>query len=163
MARASLSPAVRANILVIAVVVCSLLVRAALGDCKCHHPAKGDTTRWGGNESVVIVPKTHFREISGTVDTIQGESIKDALVEVFDKPDYLVSNRPWADKALQKRLRSCVTSADGRFCFRVLPSGSYEVRVSKGQGWNVTHIYVVVDRKAAERIEPLHVTMHIGT
>ena len=86
-----------------------------------------------------------------------------ALVEVFDKPDYLVSDKPWAEKPEQKLLRNCVTSADGKFCFRGLPAGTYELRISKDQGWNVTHVYVVVDRKAAEKIEQLHITMHIGT
>ena len=131
-------------------------------DCKCHRPEKGDKTRWGGNESVVIVPEHHFRELSGTVETFQDEKMEGALVEIFDKPDYLVNNKPWADKPKQILLKNCVTAADGKFCFRGLPSGTYELRVSKDQGWNVTHVYIVVDRKAAEKLEPLHITMHIG-
>lgn len=141
---------------------CALLVPSVLGDCKCRQPVKGDKTRWGGNQAVVIVPEHHFRDIRGTVETFQDEKMDGALVEIFDKPDYLVNNKPWAARPEQKRLKSCVTATDGKFCFRSLPSGTYELRVSRDQGWNVTHVYVVVDRNAAEKIEPLHITMHIG-
>jgi hypothetical protein len=146
----------------LALTLCAAASPAMRGDCKCHKLEKDDKTRWGGNEAIVIAPEHHFREIKGTVETFQNQKMEDALVEVFDKPDYLVTNKPWAEKPEQNRLRSCVTSRDGKFCFRALPSGIYEVRVSKDQGWNVTHIYVVVDGKAAGKTEQLHVMMDIG-
>jgi hypothetical protein len=144
-------------------ITCALIAPPVLGDCKCRRPEKGDGTRWGGNQAVVVVPEKHFREIAGTVETFQNEPMEGALVEVFDKPDYLVSDKLWAGRPEQKRLKSCVTSADGKFCFSGLPSGTYEVRISKDQGWNVTHAYVVLDRKAVEKIETLRIMMHIGT
>ena len=144
-------------------ITCALIAPPVLGDCKCRRPEKGDETRWGGNEAVVVVPEKHFREIAGTVEAFQNEPMEGALVEVFVKPDYLVSDKPWAGRPEQKRLKSCVTSADGKFCFSGLPRGPYEVRISKDQGWNVTHAYVVLDRKAAEKIETLRIVMHIGT
>jgi len=144
-----------------ALIVCAATVPTMHGDCKCHKPEKDDKTRWGGNQAIVIVPEHRFREIEGTVE-FQGQKIEGALVEIFDKPDYLVNHKPWADRPEQKRLRNCVTGADGKFCFWGLPSGPYEVRVSKDQGWDVTHAYVVVDNKATEKTDPLQVTMFIG-
>lgn len=135
---------------------------AVHGDCKCHNPEQDDRTRWGGNQAVVLTPEEHFREVRGVVEASVGEAMKDALVEVFDKPEYLVSDKPWDQKPQQNRLRACITSADGKFCFKNLPEGVYELRVSRSQGWNVTHVYIVVDRKAGSN-KPLHVGMHLGT
>jgi hypothetical protein len=129
---------------------------AVHGECKCHKPERDDSTRWGGNQAIVLTPDEHFRELRGIVEVFEKE-----LVEVFDKPEYLVSDKPWSEKPKQNRLRVCVTSADGKFCFKKLPDGVYEVRVSRDQGWNVTHVYVVVDHQAG--MNELHVGLHIGT
>jgi len=144
-----------------AALFCVLVPRAG-GDCHCHKPEKNDTTRWGGNQSIVIVPQQHFREVSGVVQLIDNDLAENALAEIFDKPEYLVSDKPWSQKPEQKRLRACVTSRDGKFCFRNLPDGAYELRVSFIQGVNVTHVYVVIDRKAAPT-EPLRITLSLGT
>jgi hypothetical protein len=146
-------------------VLCLLLALAPVSSratqCKCHKPEKGDTTRWGGNQAVVVVPDKPFRKIEGIVE-LGEEALEGALVEVFDKPDYLVNNRPWANKPEQKLLKSCVTSLDGKFCFQGLAAGKYEIRISKAQGINVTHVYAVVDYKAMQKDEPLHITMSLG-
>ena len=145
-----------------AMLLCCLIPRAA-ADCTCHKPARDDKTRFGGNEAVVVVPQEHFRDVTGIVEAFDGKEIMGgALTEIFDKPEYLVSQKPWANKPEQHRLRACVTSADGKFCFRGLPDGAYELRVSLNSGWNVTHIYVVVDHKTGTS-KPVHVTMHLGT
>ena len=153
----------RAQLAVVgAMLFCWLIPRAA-ADCTCHKPARDDKTRFGGNEAVVVVPQKHFREVTGVVEALrENETVKGALAEIFDKPEYLVSQTPWANKPEQHRLRACVTSVDGKFCFKGLPEGAYELRVSLNEGWNVTHVYVVVDRKTGVS-KPLHVTMHLGT
>ena len=140
----------------------TLIPVAVHADCKCHKPERDATTRWGGNQSVILRPDEYFREVRGVVEAFVGETMEAALVEVFDKPEYLVSDKPWNEKPPQNRLRACVTSRDGKFCFKNLPDGVYELRVSRDQGWNVTHVYIVVDGKAG-RNKPLHAGMHLGT
>jgi hypothetical protein len=124
----------------------------------------GDTTRWGGNEMVVVVEEGSYVELRGRIEMHRDQPLENVLVEIFDRPDYLL-NKPSPDShgsAGQKRLAACQTSTDGKFCFRGLPAGKYELRSSINIGWNVTHVYVVVDREAGVRRE-LHVGMYVGT
>jgi len=133
------------------------------GDCKCHKPEKGDKTRRGANMLVIRKPEGQFRELVGIVGMqFADRPMEGALVEIFDKPDYLLSGKQWEDRPQQKRLRACVTSADGKFCFRGLPSGKYEIRVSKELGWNITHVYVELDQKHGKN-EPIEASLSLGT
>lgn len=61
-----------------------------------------------------------------------------------------------------RRLAACVTSEDGKFCFRHLRPGKYELRTSSKPGVNVTHVYVVVDKKAGQT-KDLIARMSLGT
>jgi hypothetical protein len=115
-------------------------------DCTCHKPEKGDTTRYGGNMMIVFPMEKPFRELRGTVQ-MNGELIENALVEIFDNADYLLESGPH-EYLQQKRLAACVTSSDGKFCFRHLPSGTYELRSSMRAGVNVTHLHVKVDKRS---------------
>jgi hypothetical protein len=108
------------------------------------------------------VPEEHFSEVRGIVEVLDKERVQGALAEILDKPEYLVGSKPWNERPQQNRLRACVTSADGQFCFKDLPNGTYELRISRDQGWNVTHVYVVVDRRTGSS-KPIHVRMQIGT
>jgi hypothetical protein len=108
------------------------------------------------------VPEEHFREPKGVVEVLDKQTVHDSLAEVFDKPDYLVSSKSWNEHPEQNRLSVCVTSADGKFSFRDLPSGTYELRISRDQGWDVTHVCLVIDRQAGTG-KPLRVRMQIGT
>jgi hypothetical protein len=135
-----------------------------LGDSKCHRPEKGETTHWGGNQVVVLVEEKSHRKIEGTIEMPGGRRVEHALVEIFDHPEYLMdqSSSFQGDRPEQKRLAACRTAADGKFCFRDLPSGKYELRSSIDSGWNVTHVYVVLDKKAGEG-KALRVLMELGT
>ena len=102
------------SILVVALML--LTTAPAFGDCKCRRPERDEQTRWGRNQSVVIAPEDHFREVKGIVGP-RDHPMKDILVEVFDKPDYLKHDGDWKEGPQQTRLRVCVTGADGKFCF----------------------------------------------
>jgi protocatechuate 3,4-dioxygenase beta subunit len=113
---------------------------------------------------VIYVEKRSYRAIQGTIVYGGGSSpVENALVEVWTKPDYLFVKLPEDSQAApqQRRVGRCKTSEDGRFCFRGLPTGRYELRASIAPGWNVTHVYVVVDPKGTTK--ELQVTMHPGT
>lgn len=141
-----------------------LCVSASLrSGCKCTHPGKGDTTRWGGNEMVVKIEEQPFKQIQGIVTDESGSPVSNALVEIFTHPEYLLSNLPNArsDHTEQKRVGACVTSASGKFCFRHLNAADYELRVSVSSGWDVTHLHVTVDPKKG-RAEKIVVPMEIG-
>jgi hypothetical protein len=145
----------------VSVFVCALVAPAVLGDCKCRRAADDETTHFGGNEAVVFVEQASHRRLAGTVHAPDGTKLGNALVEVFDHPEYLLQDKPWVNRPQQKRLAACRTAADGKFCFRNLPSGKYELRSSVDRGWDVTHIYVIVDRNAP-RGGNLGVQMELG-
>jgi len=140
-----------------------ILVPTVLGDCNCRAPEKGDGTRWGGNEMIVVVEERSFRQLQGEIRAPDNRPLEDALVEVFDKAEYLLSpgvnssNHPE-----QKRLAACRTAANGQFCFRHLQSGAYELRSSISKGWNVTHVHIVLDKRTGQE-KNVVVTMHLGT
>ncbi len=89
--------------------------------------------------------------------------LEHVLVEIFDHPEYLLSDRSLqpATQVTQKRLAACLTSA-GKFCFRDLRSGKYELRSSLDGGWNISPVYVVVGKKAGKR-KSLQVKMSVRT
>jgi len=133
-------------------------------DCKCFHPDKAESTRWGGNEMIVVVKKEPVKQLYGRIEGQDGRPIEGALVEIFTHPEYLLSDLPNArrDRPEQQRVASCLTRADGKFCIRHLPPGTYELRSSISRGWNVTHVHVTVDPERGGS-EEVFVTMHIGT
>jgi hypothetical protein len=143
---------------------CLLLTPFVFADCKCHAPDKEETTHWGGNEMIVVKEENSYRQLRGTIEMSGGGRLKDALVEVFDHPDYLLdsSHSRREGPPEQKRLAACHTAADGKFCFRNLPPGKYELRSSLGSGWNVTRVYVVLEGQA-KRGGKLRVLMLLGT
>lgn len=141
-----------------------LVAPSLLGDCKCSRLDKGETTHWGGNQMVVVVEEKNHRKMQRTIEMYDSRPVKNALVEIFDHPEYLLgqSSSSMRDHPEQKRLAACRTRADGNFCFRDLPSGKYELRSSISSGWDVTHVYVVLDSKAGQN-KSLVVLMEVGT
>ena len=166
-ARFSASPPGRTSrtraifILALALLACALVAPVLLGNCECHHPEKGDSTRPGANMFIVQQEEKPYRKLEGRVELYEDRPLEEVLVEVFDQPEYLLKNGGNAPNN-QKRLASCVTSEGGKFCFRHLPPGKYELRASSKAGVNVTHVYVVVDKRAGQTKE-LVVGMSVGT
>ena len=143
---------------------CMLVAPFVLADCKCHPPGEGETTHWGGNEMIVMKEESSYRQLHGVIEVADGRPLKNALVEVLDHPDYLLdsSHSRREGPPEQKRVAACRTSTDGKFCFRNLPPGKYELRSSLDSGWNVTHVYVVLDKQNG-RGWKLKVLMRVGT
>ena len=140
---------------------CVLMSPCVLGNCKRHQPQKGDAPRQGANMFVVQQEETPYRELTGRVELHEDTPIENVLVEVFDQPEYLLQQ--WsAETPKQRRLAACVAREDGKFCFRHLPPGKYELRASLNGGWNITHVYVVVDKKAGQT-KKIQVRMTLGT
>ena len=139
--------------------------------CDCRAAASSETTRVGGNEWVVYREPAVHRRVQGVVRMPLDELQEDVLVEVFDNPDYLLCDwkphnpnrctmKPSGD---QRRLAACRTGKNGEFCFDNLPAGSYELRVSKDQGWSPTHVYLAIDPKDSKSTnKPIEVPLQIG-
>ncbi len=85
-------------------------------------------------------------------------------MEVFTNPEYLLKHSfpTEAEKSNQKQVAACKTGPDGESCFKGLPSGKYELRSSIDGGWDVTHIYVIVDARKGED-QAIEVEMHLST
>ncbi|MBC8031908.1 MAG: carboxypeptidase regulatory-like domain-containing protein [Pyrinomonadaceae bacterium] len=125
-----------------------------------------ESTRSGANESIVIAEKRQYRRLTGIVRDVNEEVVSDVLVEVFDHPEHLLMSYPESEemKKVQRRIAACVVGADGRFYFKNIRAGKYEVRFSKDGGWKYTHVHVVVapgNRKATRR--GLVISMQAGT
>ena len=142
---------------------CVLIAPSVLGECKCSSVKEQETTRWGGNEVVVRIEKQNHKQVHGTVEDTFLKPVKGALVEIFDHPDYLLDqDAPFTrNHPEQKRVAACRTSRDGKFCFRSLPPGKYELRSSIDSNWNVTHVYVVVGKKGETK--KIQISMSLGT
>jgi Carboxypeptidase regulatory-like domain len=138
----------------------------ASGGSQCQCATSHEHTREGANENIVMVKREKYHRLEGVVRSVNGAALPGVLVEVFNKPDYLLLSYPESEKKKkgQKRLMGCVVGGDGKFCFRDLPPGKYELRFSKSGGWNHTHVYVIVaprGQKASKAM--LDVSMLLGT
>ncbi len=124
-----------------------------------------ETTYWVGNLQVIFVEKTPLKNLHGIVIAPDGNPIKNALVEIFTKPDYLLINKPISKRGSkeQKRLFACRTRANGKFSFPNLPTGKYELRSNSDDfatGWNATQMYIVINPKGKKK--ELRVEMSLG-
>jgi protocatechuate 3,4-dioxygenase beta subunit len=157
------SPARAIFIPALALLACALVAPSVFGDCKCSSVKEEETTHWGGNEVVTEIENQSHRQVHGTVENPYLKPVEGALVEIFDHPDYLLDqNAPYTrTHPEQKRVAACRTPRDGKFCFPNLPPGKYELRSSVGSGWDVTHIYVVVEKKG--QTKKIQVRMTLGT
>lgn len=146
------------------VVLASISAPAFSSDCKCARAGEHETTRWGGNEMIVVIEQSPYKHLRGTIEAHDGSPIDGALVEIFTHPEYLLKDRPNGrqNRPEQRRLTACRTKADGKFCFTRLAPGTYELRSSFDAGWDVTHLHVTVDPKNG-KTEDLQVKMHLGT
>ena len=112
-------------------------------DSRCRCVASDEPTRAGANERIVIRMPGKYRQLAGVVEDANLQVVSDVLVEVFDKPEYLLLEYPESEQKQkgQRRIAGCVVGADGKFRFRGLRPGKYELRFSKAGGWNHTHVY----------------------
>jgi len=140
-------------------------------DCGCTSVKSKETTREGGNMWLVSQEEGTFKSIAGKVQDLSGADMESALVEVFDKPDYLlceyVPNNPnnctTKSPETQRRKAACRTGKDGAFCFKKLKAGKYELRISKGVEWNVFHTVVAVNPKDVDAKDGgIEIIMSVG-
>ena len=133
---------------------------ARVSSCQCV-PSKRKTI-WGGNEAVVMKPVKTGTTIWGTVKgSAGGEPMSGVLVEIYDHPEAVVP-APNRDNMTQKQIAACITDGSGRFSFR-LPSGDYELRLSKSLEWDVTSVPLRVGKSLFTTSKHLSVHMHLGT
>ena len=124
--------------------------------CECKVAGLNQTTRPGANELITITESKPRKSIFGEVKDANGQPVKDVLVEVF-----ALSMERGEQK---KRIIACTTDQKGRFCFRKVPAGKYEVLYSLDGGWNHTSVAVVVAPKNRKSVnQKLEVWLQFGT
>ncbi len=120
--------------------------------CKCKAPEPGESTHWGGNEWVAYADKKIYKSLHGEVYNLGNGATSDVLVEVLDNPDYLLYDYAEGQKREkgQRVIAACKTGADGKFCFKGIPPGKYELRFSKDEhgAWSPTHVHVVLNPRS---------------
>jgi protocatechuate 3,4-dioxygenase beta subunit len=152
-----------AKLLTVALMICCLANSSFPDNCKCSAPAAGETTHQGGNEIVTFRERRAYRSVHGVVRDANGEPVEGVLVEVFDHPEWILSNYP-ASRVEQHRIAACKTGVDGSFCFENIPSGRYELRASKDAAWNPSHIYIVINRRSRRSTRAgINVRLTVGT
>jgi hypothetical protein len=146
-----------------ALMILLLAANSVLADCACRKVGHAETTRWGGNELIIVAENKPRKELRGVVKGPNDEALYGALVEVWDNPEYLLSegSKISEGRAKQKRLKACNAANDGSFCFHLKP-GKYELRLSVGAGWDVTSVYVAIDPHASGNSD-LTIQMQLGT
>ncbi|HEX6802927.1 MAG TPA: carboxypeptidase regulatory-like domain-containing protein [Terriglobales bacterium] len=119
-----------------------LLAAHAFGDCT----PSNETTKWGGNDDVVMQVHKPMRQVRGAVlqDYRTGKPWPGVLVEVYNHPEVVLRDSS-RNRTGQTRILGCVTDQRGRFSFK-LKAGDYELRASNGGQWNVTSVVVRVRR-----------------
>ena len=140
-----------------------LAFAAAPAQCKCAQPVSGESTHEGGNELITRVLPGTLTSIRGVAKDINGKAISGALVEVFDRPEWIRRGHI-KSQVEQRRVTACKTRRDGKFCFDGLPPGEYELRLSLNKSWNVIHILVVLDPRRPDSTKAgVRVMMYPGT
>ena len=131
--------------------------------CQCTPAEPSEGTRPGANEIVTVVEERPVTAMEGVVRDVNGEALEGVLIEVFDRPEWILKQFP-SVPAEHTRLVACITGATGRFCFAGMVAGEYEVRASLGTGWNRTHVYVVVEPSNPKaRTKGIELEMTVGT
>jgi len=123
----------------------------------CEPAKQGDTTRWGGNERIILDEPLPLSRIEGIVHFHSTQALSNVLVEVIPNPD---AHNDDDSSNSKKRIAACITSRNGKFALR-LPPGRYELRFSLDTGWNVTSTVIVVKKGAPRRY--LDISMQLGT
>jgi len=105
----------------------------------------------------VALPKIEGRVRDGVMDPLPN-----VLIEVFDKPDWIIEekNKPPGD---QTRIIACESSKSGKFSIKGLKTGNYELRVSMNPGFNVSYIYVSVVSTSKTNARKLKIYLTVGT
>lgn len=136
---------------------------SALGDCKCGQVKKDETTHWGGNMRIEMEQKNPVKIVCGVVQNGK-KPVRGALVEVFANSESALRepSNGTQEEPKETRVAACRTGADGKFGFRNLATGKYQLRSSIGPGWDVTFVNVAVDTKKGEN-EQIDVPMQVGT
>ena len=114
--------------------------------CKCRHADEGDATREGANQVVIMVEKETHRKLEGRVKAEFGGAVENALVEIFDNPDYLLDEHSRNNHPTQRRIAVCRTAADGKFRFRGCPPENMNCGQASTVG-GTSQVYVVVENK----------------
>ena len=131
-------------------------------ECSCLEVDSSETTHYGGNMLDIYKEEKTYRLLDGKVLDSNGEPLSGVLVEVFDNPEWIKQGKK-RNASNQTRISVCKTSTDGKFCFKKLPKGEYELRLSKNKNWNPTHMYIEVDPEDSNAVlGPLEVWLTIG-
>jgi protocatechuate 3,4-dioxygenase beta subunit len=135
-----------------------------LSDCRCTKALPEETTRHGGNVQVVLVDDKPYGSLQGVIEYQVGGRVDGALVELFDHGEYLTQETADERKSppKQTRIAACKTGPDGKFCFRNVLPGRYEIRSSVGSGINVSSMSVIVDPQKGHR-KLITIRMTVGT
>ena len=100
--------------------------------CTCVQAPPGETTHWSNGE-VIMNDNKIYQRLNGVITYPNGSPASGALLEIYDNPENLVRlwKRPESKPIRQRRIATCKTGTDGRFCFVNVPPGKYELRGSK--------------------------------
>ena len=103
----------------------------------------------GGYSRDVFIERYPFPRLAGKIENDVGGMVPDVLVEVLDKPEWLMRESSGPPDN-QRRIIACFAPKGG-FAISGLKKGAYELRVSRGSPFNVSHVYVNIKPGAKKR------------
>lgn len=146
------------RILIILTIALGTFSNAAAQRCVVGTNVPAGTTSRGLG-TVKAVEKGSIRSVTGTVLGGDDRPVAEAIVEIFNRPEWIKTKRR-TPPANQRRFIACRTGEDGRFSVIGLSKGVYELRISRGIPYDVTHVYVSINSAAKRRT--LKVYLHLG-
>ncbi|MFN6964861.1 MAG: carboxypeptidase-like regulatory domain-containing protein [Pyrinomonadaceae bacterium] len=102
----------------------------------CASTRQNVTTCWGWIKGHTAVDGGTVKEIRGRVVDPNEQPVPGALIEIYDNPDLDIDKR--------RRVAACRVGADGKFKFKGLRPGKYELRASycDGSGFDAGHTII---------------------
>ena len=149
-------------LLILLVFVQPLQPRLGKG-CQCINAKRTETTNWGHIANGYIERST-YRRIEGVVVDYSDEPMDGVLIEVYDHPEFnpALQRDGAGGKGEQRRISGCKTRPDGKFCFRGIGPGKYDLRASK-TNFNSTSIMLTIRQKGRGTSKNITVRLQVGT
>lgn len=133
----------------------------SLQDCNCKSVEKNRQAEkaW---MSVVLAGEQKLAVANGKVIESNGDPLASVLVEVLSHPAPVKRKSGEIVKKTPVRVEACETAEDGKFCFKELKPGKYELRLSR-KSFNTVSIRIeLVNQTSQSTSEMILVTLPVS-
>lgn len=142
-------------------VIFLLISWLSLQDCNCK-PVEKNRQAEKAWMSEVLAGEQKVAIVSGRVIESNRDSLAGVLVEVLRKPLPVKGKSVKKVSGVPVRVAMCETAEDGRFCFKGLKTGKYELRLSR-KSFNTVSVMIALVSQANQAVaEEILVTLPVS-